>query len=103
MKHIIWVLSRQTTYNFNDKESEEYITKKEEKIQEELNKRNIEPRGFPGHDESFLKINGKKYAFLAMIDSNNQSIIIDQIIPENEYRDFLETFIIILTKRFITI
>ena len=48
-------LSRQTIYNFNDKESDEYITKKmEEKIQEELNERNIEPTGFPGHDESFL-------------------------------------------------
>ena len=28
--------------------------KMEEKIQEELNERNIEPTGFPGHDESFL-------------------------------------------------
>ena len=92
-------LSRQTIYNFNDKESDEYITKKmEEKIQEELNERNIEPTGFPGHDESFLTINGKKYAFLVMIDSNNQSIINDQIIPEKEYRDFLETFIIYSQK-----
>lgn len=33
-----------------------------------------------------------------MIDSNNQSIINDQIIPENEYRDFLETFIIYTQK-----
>lgn len=91
-------LSRQTTYNFNDKESEEYIAKKEEKIQEKLIEKNIEPTGFPGHDESFLTINGEKYAFLAMIDSNNQSIINDQIIPENEYRDFLETFIIYSQK-----
>lgn len=91
-------LSRQTTYNFNDKESEEYIAKKEEKIQEKLIEKNIEPTGFPGHDESFLTINGEKYTFLAMIDSNNQSIINDQIIPENEYRDFLETFIIYSQK-----
>ena len=33
-----------------------------------------------------------------MIDSNNQNIINDQIIPENEYRDFLETFIIYSQK-----
>lgn len=33
-----------------------------------------------------------------MIDSNNQSIINNQIIPENEYRDFLETFIIYSQK-----
>lgn len=91
-------LSRQSTYNFNDKESEKYIAKKEEKIQEKLNEKNIEPTGFPGHDESFLTINGEKYAFLAMIDSNNQSIINDQIMPENEYRDFLETFIIYSQK-----
>ena len=91
-------LSRQSIYNFNDKESEKYIAKKEEKIQEKLNEKNIEPTGFPGHDESFLTINGEKYAFLAMIDSNNQSIINDQIMPENEYRDFLETFIIYSQK-----
>lgn len=56
-------LSRQTTYNFNDKELEEYISKKEEKIQEKLNEKNIEPTGFPGHDESFLTINGKNTHF----------------------------------------
>ena len=33
-----------------------------------------------------------------MIDSNNQCIINDQIIPKNEYRDFLETFIIYSQK-----
>ena len=91
-------LTRQSIYNFNDKESEKYIAKKEEKIQEKLNEKNIEPTGFPGHDESFLTIKGEKYAFLAMIDSNNQKIINDQIIPENEYRDFLETFIIYSQK-----
>ena len=62
-------------------------------------KKNIEPTGFPGHDESFLTINGEKYAFLAMIDSNNQSIINDS----NNARKmnieiFLETFIIYSQK-----
>ena len=33
-----------------------------------------------------------------MINSNNQSIINDQIMPENEYQDFLETFIIYSQK-----
>ena len=33
-----------------------------------------------------------------MIDSNNQHIINDQIIPESEYRDLLETFIIYSQK-----
>ena len=28
-----------------------------------------------------------------MVDSNNQRIINDQLIPEEEYRDLLETFI----------
>jgi len=74
------------------------LQKRKKKIQEKLNEKNIESTGFPGHDESFLTINGKKFAFLAMIDSNNQSIINDQIIPENEYRDFLETFIIYSQK-----
>ena len=45
------------------------------------------------HDEAFCRINGEKYSFLAMVDSNNQRIINDQLIPEEEYRDLLETFI----------
>lgn len=53
------------------------LQKRKKKIQEKLNEKNIEPTGFPDHDESFLTINGEKYAFLAMIDSNNQSIIND--------------------------
>lgn len=91
-------LSRQSNYNFNDKESEEYIAKKEEKIQKKLNEKNIELTGFSGHDELFLTINIEKYAFLAMIDSNNQCIINDQIIPKNEYRDFFRNIHHIPTK-----
>ena len=33
-----------------------------------------------------------------MLDSNNQSILNDQLMPEEEYRDFLETFIIYSQK-----
>ena len=79
------------------------LQKRKKKIQEKLNEKNIEPTGFPGHDESFLTINGEKYAFLAMIDSNNQSIINDQIMPENKYRDFFRNIHNLLTKRLITI
>ena len=34
------------------------LQKRKKKIQEKLNEKNIEPTGFPGHDESFLTING---------------------------------------------
>lgn len=91
-------LSRQTIYNYNDKYSDNYLAQKEKIIQEKLKDKNIEPTGFPGHDETFLRVNGKKYALLTMLDSNNQSIINDQLMPEEEYRDFLETFIIYSQK-----
>ena len=86
-------MSRQTTYNCNDKESDEYLSKKDEIIEEKLKEKNITVSGYYGHDEAFLRINGEKYSFLAMLDSNNQKIINDQLIPEEEYREFLETFI----------
>ena len=77
-------IPRQTTYNFNDKYSDSYLAEKEELIEEKLKEENIEPTGFPGHDETFLKINGEKYALLTMLDSNNQSIMNDQLMPEEE-------------------
>ena len=57
-------MSRQITYNYNDTESEDYLTQKENIIEDELKERNIEPTGFPGHDEAFLRINGEKYSLL---------------------------------------
>ena len=91
-------LTRQSVFNFNDKESDEYLTEREDKIQEKIKDKNIEPTGYPGHDEAFFKINGEKHTLFAMIDSNNQHIINDQITPESEYRDLLETFIIYSLK-----
>lgn len=91
-------MSRQTIYNYNDKDSDEYLSKKEEIIKDKLKEEHIEPTGFPGHDEAFLKINGEKYALLSMVDSNNQMIMNEQLIREEEYRDFLETFIIYSQK-----
>ena len=86
-------MNRQTVYNYNDKESDDYYNQKEKIIEEKMKDKNIEPTGFPGHDEAFLRINGVKYSLLTMLDSNNQAIINDQLIPEDEYRNFLETFI----------
>ena len=86
-------MSRQTTYNSNINESDEYLSKKDELIEEKLKEKDITVSGYYGHDEAFLRINGEKYSFLTMLDSNNQKIINDQLIPEDEYREFLETFI----------
>ena len=85
------------------KKSDEYLSKKYEQIKEKLKANNIENSGYYGHDEAFLKKKKKKYSFLSMLDSTNQKIINDQLIPEDEYRQFLETFHNILTKRFIRI
>ena len=67
--------------------------KKKKSLKKNLKKKNIDLSGFPGHDEAFCRINGEKYSFLAMVDSNNQRIINNQLIPEEKYRDLLETFI----------
>ena len=91
-------ISRQSVYLYNDSKTDDYFTKKEKEIQNRLEEENIECTGFPGHDEAFCRIGGEKYSLLTMLDSNNQSIINDQLIPEKEYRDFLETFIIYSLK-----
>ena len=96
-------MTRQNTYICNDKKSDEYQSKKDELIQEKLIENNVEKSGYYGHDEAFLRINGKKFSFLAMLDSVNQNIVNNQLIPEDKYRDLLDVFIPLLFKRFITI
>ena len=91
VKHI--KIPRQNVYNYKIDECESYLVEKEAKIQEELEKQGIESSGFIGHDESFLKICGIKFVYMAMLDSTNQSIINDTIMPEKDFSDFLEDFI----------
>ena len=86
-------ISKQSIYNYNADKTDDYLLEKEKIIEEKLEEKDIDLSGFPGHDEAFCRINGEKYSFLAMVDSNNQRIINDQLIPEEEYRDLLETFI----------
>ena len=62
-------MSRQTTYNSNINESDEYLSKKDELIEEKLKEKDITVSGYYGHDEAFLRINGEKYSFLTMLDS----------------------------------
>ena len=91
-------ISRQRVYDYKVEQCEQYLKMKEEKIKEKLKEKGIEPTGFPGHDEAFFSLNGGKMAYLAMLDSNNQSIINDNYIPEKDLSDFLETFIIFSQK-----
>ena len=86
-------ISKQSIYNYNTDKTDDYLLKKEKIIEEKLEEKDIELSRFPGHDEAFCRINGEKYSFLAIVDSNNQRIINNQLIPEDEYRDLLETFI----------
>ena len=86
-------ISKQSIYNYNVDKTDDYLLEKEKIIEEKLEEKDIDLSGFPGHDEAFCRINGEKYSFLVMVDSNNQRIINDQLIPEEEYRDLLETFI----------
>lgn len=86
-------ISKQSIYNYNVDKTDDYLLEKEKIIEEKLEEKDIDLSGFPGHDEAFCRINGEKYSFLVMVDSNNQRIINVQLIPEEEYRDLLETFI----------
>ena len=56
-------------------------------------KKNIDPTGYPSHDETFCSSDRVKYSYFAMIDSNNQMIINDSLFLEENYRDFLPGFI----------
>ena len=77
-------------YNTMNKKSEEYLSKKEEKITQMIQARNIEFSGIFGYDESFFTINGEKYLHTTSIDTQNHMILNDQIM---KYEDFDKYFI----------
>lgn len=86
-------ISRQNVFYAHKHSVDEYLSLKEDKIKEKLEEQNIKPTGFPGHDEAFCSTSKTKYAYFAMIDSNNQMIINDSLFPEEDYRDYLPGFI----------
>ena len=83
-------ISRQTVQYHEFKKSEEYLSKKEEKITQMIQARNIEFSGIFGYDESFFTINGEKYLRTTSIDTQNHMILNDQIM---KYEDFDKYFI----------
>lgn len=93
-------ISRQNVFYAHKQNADEYLSAKEDKIKERLNEENIEATGFPGHDEGFCSSDREKYAYLAMLDSNNQMIINDSLFLEENYRDYLSGFIEYSQKRF---
>ena len=72
-------IPRQTVQYHESIKSEEYLSRKEEKIQKMLKERNIEFSGIVGYDESFFFIDGEKYVRTTSIDSQNHMILNDQL------------------------
>ena len=87
-------IPRQTVQYHESIKSEEYLSRKEEKILKILKERNIKFSGIVGYDESFFFINGEKYVRTTSIDSQNHMILNDQIIKAEDFdKYFIEIFI----------
>lgn len=86
-------IPRQTVHYHESTKSEQYLSKKEEKIRQLLKEKNIEFSGIMGYDESFLFINGEKYVRTTSIDSQNHMILNDQIMKAEDFdKYFIEIF-----------
>ena len=86
-------IPRQTVQYHESIKSEEYLSRKEEKILKILKERNIKFSGIVGYDESFFFINGEKYVRTTSIDSQNHMILNDQIIKAEDFdKYFIEIF-----------
>ena len=86
-------IPKQTVQYHESLKSEQYLSKKEEKITQMLKERNIEFSGIVGYDESFFFINGKKYVRTTSIDSQNHMILNDQIMKSEDFdKYFIEIF-----------
>ena len=86
-------IPRQTVQYHEFMESEEYLSKKEEKINQIIEERNIEFSGIIGYDESFFFIDGEKYVRTTSIDNKNHMILNDQIMKAEDFdKYFIEIF-----------
>ena len=86
-------IPRQTVQYHEFTESEEYLSKKEEKINQIIEERNIEFSGIFGYDESFFFIDGEKYVRTTSIDTKNHMILNDQIMKAEDFdKYFIEIF-----------
>ena len=69
------------------------MSKKEEKINQIIEERNIEFSGIFGYDESFFFIDGEKYVRTTSIDTKNHMILNDQIMKAEDFdKYFIEIF-----------
>lgn len=86
-------IPRQTVQYHEPLISEEYLSKKEEKITQIIKERNIEFSGIVRYDESFFYINGEKYVRTTSIDTQNHMILNDQIMKDEDFdKYFIEIF-----------
>jgi len=86
-------IPRQTVQYHEFSESEQYLTKKEEKINQIIKERNIEFSGIIGYNESFFFINNEKYVRTTSIDNKNHMILNNQIIKAEDFdKIFIEIF-----------
>lgn len=86
-------IPRQTVQYHESLISEEYLSKKEEKILQIIKERNIEFSGIVGYDESFFYINGEKYVRTTSIDTQNHMILNNQIMKDEDFdKYFIEIF-----------
>ncbi len=86
-------IPRQTVHHHQLTQSDQLLTKKEEKIQIMLKERNIECSGIIGYDESFFFISGEKYVRTTSLDSQNHMILNDQIMKKEDFdKYFIEIF-----------
>lgn len=86
-------IPRQTVQYHESRESEGYLSKKEEKINQIIKQRNIEFSGIIGYDESFFYIDGEKYVRTTSIDTKNHMILNNQIMKAEDFdKYFIEIF-----------
>ena len=92
-------ISRQSIYLHEKELSPQYIYKKEQEILNEIKKMEIKPSGYYSYDEEFIKISGKIYVRLALIDAKTKMIINDKLISKNQFnKEYIEKFLIKSTE-----
>lgn len=78
-------ISRQSIYNYQNDNIEQYLKEEEKKLFEEIKKLKIKPSGIYCYDEEFIHINGVVYVRMTLVDYKTKIIINDRIIPKNEF------------------
>ena len=87
-------ISKQSVYLYEKRSCSIFLAKREAELWAKIEKLGIKASGYYHYDEEYIKISGKVYVRLSLIDAHTRIIIKDIIIHKDEFnKEYIKTFL----------